>query len=67
MGVVRPPELRLHGACFVVARLGLIAWFAGFIGSCVVLSKSGICVVGKGGEIVCRTRVLGVVVSGLGL
>lgn len=57
--------MRIHASCFVVARLGLVTWFGGFIGSCVVLSKSGICGVEK--EVVCNTRVLGVVVSVLGL
>lgn len=43
VGVVRPPELRLHAACFVVARIGLVMWFVAFISAVTVVSKPDVC------------------------
>jgi len=43
VGVVRPPELRLHAACFILARVVLVLWLVAFIAGCVVLSKPQFC------------------------
>ena len=60
VGVVRPPELKLHAACFIVARLALICWFATFIAASVTLSKPKVCVEGTRN---CRLQVADVVAS----
>lgn len=64
VGVTRPPELKLHAACFIVARLALVAWFMAFVAACVVISKPNACLVDR---VVCQTRIVDVVVSLLAL
>ena len=39
VGVVRPPEIRLHGYCFVTARLALVAWTIALVVLAVAISK----------------------------
>jgi hypothetical protein len=43
VGIVRPPELRLHAACFVIARIGLVMWFVAFISAVTVIAKPEVC------------------------
>ncbi|TVY33184.1 hypothetical protein LOCC1_G007934 [Lachnellula occidentalis] len=62
VGIVRPPKLRLHAACFIFARIGLVLWIITMIVSSVVASRPNIC--GNGGRD-CRTILVGVVVSSL--
>lgn len=47
VGVVRPPELKLHAACFILARMLLVFWFSTFIAAMVTLSKPNICMKGS--------------------
>ncbi|CZR56515.1 uncharacterized protein PAC_06404 [Phialocephala subalpina] len=47
VGVTRPPELRLHAACFILARLSLVGWLMEFIAACVVVSKPSACLSGS--------------------
>ncbi|KAE8447849.1 hypothetical protein EG329_010078 [Mollisiaceae sp. DMI_Dod_QoI] len=60
VGVTRPPELRLHAACFIVARLALVAWFSAFIAACVVISRPDVC---SSGSRTCQTQIADVVAS----
>lgn len=64
VGVTRPPELKLHAACFILARLVLIAWFGAFIAACVVVSKPGACLRGSS---TCQIQLVDVVASLLAL
>jgi hypothetical protein len=47
VGVVRPPELKLHAACFILARMLVVFWFSTFIAAMVTLSKPNICMKGS--------------------
>jgi len=60
VGVVRPPELRLHAACFILARIVIIFWFSTFIAASVMLSKAKACTTGTRG---CHLRIADVVAS----
>ncbi|TVY18765.1 hypothetical protein LARI1_G002918 [Lachnellula arida] len=62
VGIVRPPELRLHAACFIFARLGLAVWIIVMIFSSAVASRPSIC---KNGGKDCRTTLVEVVMSSL--
>lgn len=64
VGVIRPPVLRIHATCFVVARLALLAWVITMIASTVVISKSSIC---RKGTRDCTLQILAVVASTLAL
>lgn len=46
VGVIRPPEVRLHAACFIIARLVLLLWIIAMIASSVAAGKSHVCKVG---------------------
>ncbi|PMD21661.1 hypothetical protein NA56DRAFT_658739 [Hyaloscypha hepaticicola] len=47
VGVVRPPELKLHAACFILARMLLPFWFSTFIAAMITLSKPNLCMKGS--------------------
>lgn len=61
---MRPPEKRLHAACFIVARLGLVGWIVSLIASSVVAARRDIC---RSGGRDCRGQLVEVVMSGLAL
>jgi len=46
VGVVRPPEMKLQAACFILARLAMICWLIAIIVACVVVSKPKMCMRG---------------------
>jgi hypothetical protein len=46
VGAVRPPELRLHAACFILARIALLLWFSTFVAASVILSRPKVCMTG---------------------
>jgi hypothetical protein len=64
VGVVRPPELKLHAACFILARMLLVFWFSTFVAALVTLSKPHACMTGSRD---CRLHVADVVSSILAL
>ena len=64
VGIVRPPELRLHAACFIVARLGLVLWIIAMIASSVVASRPNVC---RNGGRDCKASLVEVVMSSLAL
>ncbi|KAL2062895.1 hypothetical protein VTL71DRAFT_5967 [Oculimacula yallundae] len=47
VGMIRPPELKLHATCFILARLVLIFWFVEFVTACAVVSKPDNCLSGR--------------------
>jgi hypothetical protein len=60
VGVVRPPELKLHAACFILARMLLVFWFSTFIATSVVLSKPNVCMRGTSD---CQLQIADIVCS----
>ncbi|PQE24194.1 s-adenosylmethionine decarboxylase proenzyme protein [Rutstroemia sp. NJR-2017a BVV2] len=62
VGIVRPPESRLHAYCFIVARVALVCWLASIIASSVVVSKPNVC---RPGTRDCRLQTAGIVISGI--
>ena len=64
VGVVRPPVVRVHGYCFIAARLALVAWAIALIASSVVVSKQNVCLRGSRD---CDLQILDVVGSGFAL
>jgi hypothetical protein len=62
VGVVRPPELTIHAACFVVAKLALVFWIITFIAACTVVSRPTSC---PRGPQSCKLQVADVVASNL--
>lgn len=64
VGLIRPPELKLHAACFILARLALVFWMVAFITACVVVSKPNACM---SGTLACRLQIANVVASIVGL
>ncbi|KAF4612828.1 hypothetical protein G7Y89_g15545 [Cudoniella acicularis] len=62
VGIVRPPVLRLHAACFIIARLALVVWIMAMIASIVALSRPAMCIKAA---IDCRSEIIGVVISNL--
>ncbi|PQE33757.1 S-adenosylmethionine decarboxylase proenzyme protein [Rutstroemia sp. NJR-2017a WRK4] len=62
VGIVRPPESRLHAYCFIVARVTLVCWLASVIASSVVVSKPNVC---RPGTRDCRLQTAGIVISGI--
>ncbi|RDL40948.1 uncharacterized protein BP5553_00927 [Venustampulla echinocandica] len=62
VGIVRPPVLRLHAACFIVARLALVMWIIAMIASIVEVSRQNICM--SGGRD-CKVAVVNVTISNL--
>ncbi|CAG8956375.1 hypothetical protein HYFRA_00003757 [Hymenoscyphus fraxineus] len=43
VGVVRPPVVRVHGYCFVIARIALVMWMVAITISSVALSREKTC------------------------
>ncbi|CAG8979431.1 hypothetical protein HYALB_00013439 [Hymenoscyphus albidus] len=43
VGVVRPPVVRVHGYCFVIARIALVMWMIAITISSVALSREKTC------------------------
>lgn len=41
VGLVRPPVIKIHGMCFIVAKVALVIWIAALICECVLLRHSG--------------------------
>jgi hypothetical protein len=64
VGIVRPPELRLHAACFIAARLGLALWIMAMIASSVVASRPDVCRIGGRDY---KSQMIEVVMSSLAL
>lgn len=64
IGSVRPPEIRIHGYCFIAARLALVAWTVALIVSSVVASNPTVCLRGSRD---CKLQILDVVSSSLAL
>jgi hypothetical protein len=62
--VVRPPELRIHAACFIVARLVLVFWVITFIAACSVVSRPAACLKGT---LSCKLQVADVVTSNVAM
>jgi hypothetical protein len=62
--VVRPPELRIHAACFIVARLVLVFWVITFIAACSVVSRPVVCLKGT---LSCKLQVADVVTSNVAM
>jgi hypothetical protein len=60
VGVVRPPKLKLHAACFILARIVLVFWFSTFVAALVILSRPKICMVGT---LYCHMHIADVVAS----
>ncbi|CAD6449799.1 998e35d2-b54b-40c9-958a-ed63440988dd [Sclerotinia trifoliorum] len=63
IGFVRPPELKLHGYSFVVARVTLVCWMISLIISSIIVSKAKVCVPGSHE---CLVQIGGVVISAIG-
>ena len=64
VGILRPPELRLHAACFIIAKLGLGLWIMAMIASSVAASRPDIC---RTGGRDCKPLLIEVVMSSLAL
>lgn len=64
VGMVRPPELKLHATCFILARLALVFWMVSFIAACAVLGRPKACL---SGTQACKLQVADVVASIVGL
>ena len=64
VGVVRPPEIRLHAFCFIVARLAFVAWMIAVIASSITVSNASTCLKGSRD---CKLQVLDVVASTVAL
>lgn len=68
VGVVRPPVLKLHAACFILARIALVLWILAMISSCVAVSRPTVCKIGNGFDGAdCRPEIIGVVISNIAL
>ncbi|KAH8649631.1 hypothetical protein BGZ60DRAFT_550991 [Tricladium varicosporioides] len=66
VGVVRPPVLKSHAACFILARIVLVLWILAMILSCVAVSRPTVCKIGNGFDGAdCRPEVIGVVISNI--
>ncbi|EPE33808.1 hypothetical protein GLAREA_06821 [Glarea lozoyensis ATCC 20868] len=39
VGIIRPPVLKLHGACFIIARINFVLWMITLVLTCVTLSQ----------------------------
>lgn len=46
VGTIRPPVVRVHGYCFVVARIALVLWMIAITISSVALSREKTCMAG---------------------
>lgn len=64
IGIMRPPEIQIHGYCFIPARLGLVAWMVTLIVSAIVASKPTIYLT-RSRE--CKLQILDLVCSSLAL
>ena len=64
VGMVRPPEIRIHGYCFIAARLALVSWAIALIASSIEISKATACMMGTRD---CTLQILDVVGSSLAL
>ncbi|KAG9233935.1 hypothetical protein BJ875DRAFT_441769 [Amylocarpus encephaloides] len=63
IGLVRPPVMRLHGACFVTARIVFVLWIISIVISSVALSRMNVCPARSPG---CKAEVIGVTISSFG-
>ncbi|PVH76528.1 hypothetical protein DL98DRAFT_574314 [Cadophora sp. DSE1049] len=63
VGMVRPPELKLHAACFILARLALVFWMVVFFTACAVVSKAKACM---SGSQACKLQIADIVASIVG-
>ncbi|KAK0130255.1 hypothetical protein ONS96_000778 [Cadophora gregata f. sp. sojae] len=63
VGAVRPPQLKLHAACFILARLALVSWVVAFFTACAVASKSTAC---TSGTHKCKLQIADIVASIVG-
>ncbi|KAH7324038.1 hypothetical protein BKA65DRAFT_598540 [Rhexocercosporidium sp. MPI-PUGE-AT-0058] len=63
VGMIRPPELKLHAACFILARLALVFWMVAFITASAVVAKPKAC---TPGTMACKLQIADVVASIIG-
>ncbi|CZT50791.1 uncharacterized protein RSE6_11843 [Rhynchosporium secalis] len=63
VGIIRPPELKLHATCFILARLALVFWFVSFVAACAMAGKPNVCL---SGTRACSLQIADVVASIIG-
>ncbi|KAH8592824.1 hypothetical protein B0O99DRAFT_689374 [Bisporella sp. PMI_857] len=60
VGTVRPPVIRVHAMCFIVARVALLFWLITIVLSCIVVAKPSLCLVGSN---TCKLQIGGLVAA----